>query len=86
MAFVLSNPCKHYAPIFNFRPPAVNLLNKDLSFDATVCPEKAAQIALVLVSLGLEHGPWKFAVFSGVTGPESMYVFSDTVSLISAEE
>ena len=87
VAFVLSNSCKHYAPLFNFRPPAVNLLNKDLSFHTTVCPERAAQIASVLVSLGLRHRPWKFVVFFGVTGPESTFS-SDTVSLhvISAEE
>ena len=36
-------------------------------------------------SLGLGHKPWKSAVFFGLTGPESTF-FSDTVSLISAEE
>ena len=87
VAFVLSNSCKHYAPLFNFRPPTVNLLNKDLSFHTTVYPERAAQIASVLVSLVLRHRPWKFPVFFGVTGPESTF-FSDKVSLkmISAEE
>ena len=58
-----------------------------LSYNSALSRESGAQSrsSFGQFSLGLGHKPWKFAVFFGVTGPESTF-FSDTVSLISAEE